>query len=55
MISVLSQLTETLLPELLPLVSIYITALPIGGKLVDPDSPVGLFNLVDLIKSVILD
>ena len=56
MISVLSQLKNILsLPELLPLVSININALPVGGRLVAPDSPVGLFDLVDFIKSVILD
>ena len=55
MISVLSQLTKTLLPEFLPLVSIYKNALPIGGRLTAPESPVGLFDLVDLIKSFIFD
>ena len=30
-------------------------AVPIGGKLLGPDSPVGLFDPVDFIKSESLD
>ena len=56
MISVFSQLTNILsLPDLLPPVSIYINALPIGDRVVAPDEPVGLFDRLDLIKSFIRD
>ena len=48
MISVLSQLTKTLLPWLPELVSIYIKAVPIGGREAAPESPVGEDVLVDL-------
>ena len=54
-ISVLSKLTKTLSDLLLTeLVSIYINPLPIGGKDVAPESPVGLFVFVDRKKFYIL-
>ena len=53
-ISVHSKLQKTLTPLLLLLVSIYMKLSPIGGKLVAPQLPVGLFVTVDLIKFCIL-
>ena len=54
MISVRSKLTQTsslVELRLLSLVSMYINAVPIGGMLSGPDSPVGLFDFVDFTKS----
>ena len=48
--SVRSKETNTLSPLLLELVPINIKLLPIGGKLIAPLSPVGLFAFVEPIK-----
>ena len=53
-ISVRSKLQKTLSLLLLLLVSIYMKLSPIGGKLVTPESPVGEFVFVGLIKFDIL-
>ena len=55
MISVLSQLTNTLLPWLFEDVSIYMNAVPIGGKLSAPEFDDGDFVFVDLMKSFHFD
>ena len=52
--SVRSKLQKTFSPLLLELVSIYRKLLPIGGVLVAPESPVGLFVFVKFIKFCIL-
>ena len=53
-ILVRSKLQKTLFPLLLLLVSIYMNESPIGLREVPPESPVGLFVFVDLMKFDIL-
>ena len=49
-ISLRSKLAKTPLLLLPPVVSIYMNAVPIGGSVVAPESPVGLVVFVDFEK-----